>query len=485
MASGQWSTVAAIVAVSLLCFSALFTYYRQQSRTENASQHIPEVGGFSLVTTWSFFAKRQDFLWANFKKTGAQLFRFRVLQHHVVAMQGPEARKVFFSEKALDLLEGVKMFNATGPNMRDIDVAAAEQGNQFLMKQISNLVSKDRLVDVLPAMLKDTDALMAEWATISDKALCRELAEDRDAVSRMSELLDKLEKNGTAAALLLPWFPSPARRARVRNNRALFELVKPFVETRRTATERSSDTIDFLFGVGLAPDNIVEFVLGLINAGYINTGMNVGWNIIYTGMHLEWKEKLSSEVQALLANHTENPSLPIHERLASIPLNVWETELPVMDVVMRETLRMTMGILALRRNLGGDVSVGDKTIHTGEFLAYPIQEVHYDPEIYSDPLAFDPHRFDPGRQEDKRAPLAFLGWGAGRHLCLGMRLAKLEIKLILAMFFLSFEFEVVDAAGQAPKSLPRVDFNDFQRPRPQKGNPCYIKFKRLHSAKDS
>jgi hypothetical protein len=62
-------------------------------------------------------------------------------------MKGLEARKMFFGEKALDLFEGVKIFSYTGPNMRDIDVAAAEQGNQFLMKQFANLVSKDRLVD--------------------------------------------------------------------------------------------------------------------------------------------------------------------------------------------------------------------------------------------------------------------------------------------------------------------------------------------------
>ncbi|KAF8186070.1 cytochrome P450 [Mycena galopus ATCC 62051] len=486
MTSGQWSN-ATIVAVSLLCFSTLFT-------RGNSSQRIPEVGKFPLLTAWLFFAKRRDFLWENFKKTGAQIFRFRVLRHHVVAMKGLEARKMFFNEKALDLFEGVKIFSYTGPNMRDIDVAAAEQGNQFLMKQFANL-------PVLPAMLKDTDALMAQWGAegtldpfkeLNDVVFqltvrmgsCRELAEDRDAVSRMSVFLDNLEKNGTPTAHLLPWFPSPARRAIIRNNRAIFDLVKPFVEIKRAATERSSDTIDLLFEAGFAPDNVVELVLGVINAGYVNTGMNVGWNVIYAGMHPEWKDKLTAEFQALLANHTENLSLPIHERLASIPLNVWETELPIMDVVMRETLRMTMGILALRRNLGADVSVGDKTVHTGEFLAYPMEDVHYDPEIYSDPLAFDPHRFDEGREEDKRAPLAFLGWGGGRHVCLGMRLAKLEVKLILAMFFLTFEFQVVDAAGRAPKSLPRVDFNDLQRsqPRPQKGNPCYIKFKRLPKA---
>jgi sterol 14-demethylase len=87
---------------------------------------------------------------------------------------------------------------------------------------------------------------------------CRELAEDRDAVSRMSVFLDNLEKNGTPTAHLLPWFPSQARRAIVRNNRAIFELVNPFVEIRRAATERRSDTIDLLFEVGFPPDTVVE-----------------------------------------------------------------------------------------------------------------------------------------------------------------------------------------------------------------------------------
>jgi sterol 14-demethylase len=87
---------------------------------------------------------------------------------------------------------------------------------------------------------------------------CRELAEDRDVVSRMSVCLDNLEKNGTPTAHLLPWFPSPARRAIVRNNRALFELVKPFVEARRAATERTTDTIDLLIQAGFPPDNVVE-----------------------------------------------------------------------------------------------------------------------------------------------------------------------------------------------------------------------------------
>lgn len=50
-------------------------------------------------------------------------------------------------------------------------------------------------------------------------------------------------------------------------------------------------------------------------------------------------------------------------------------------------------------------------------------------------------------------------------MCAGMRIAKLEVKLIMALFFLTFEFEVVDSAGEFPKSLPQSDFNEFKRVR--------------------
>lgn len=131
-------------------------------------------------------------------------------------------------------------------------------------------------------------------------------------------------------------------------------------------------------------------------------------------MHPEWKDKVATEIQALLANHTNTISNePLHERLASIPLDVWETEMPMTDSVIRETQRITMGASALRRNLGEDMVVGDKVIPKGDFLVYSLADVHANPDIYPEPSKFDPRRFDAGREEDKRAPNAFLGWGAG------------------------------------------------------------------------
>jgi cytochrome P450 len=53
----------------------------------------------------------------------------------------------------------------------------------------------------------------------------------------------------------------------------------------------------------------------------------------------------------------------------------------------------------------------------------------------------------------------------GRHPCLGMRIAKLEIKLILVLIFAGYEWEIVDKEGKPPKHLPRPDKNDLQQVR--------------------
>jgi hypothetical protein len=41
-----------------------------------------------------------------------------------------------------------------------------------------------------------------------------------------------------------------------------------------------------------------------------------------------------------------------------------------------------------------------------------------------------------------------------------MKIAKLEIKLLLAMMLLGYEYELVDGNGNYPKAVPDQDRND-------------------------
>jgi len=51
----------------------------------------------------------------------------------------------------------------------------------------------------------------------------------------------------------------------------------------------------------------------------------------------------------------------------------------------------------------------------------------------------------------------------GRHPCAGVKIAKLEMKLVLALMLLGCEYELVDGSGKYPVSFPQPDRNDIQQ----------------------
>ena len=48
--------------------------------------------------------------------------------------------------------------------------------------------------------------------------------------------------------------------------------------------------------------------------------------------------------------------------------------------------------------------------------------------MFSRPDEFDPERFAAPREEDKAAPFSFIGFGGGRHGCMGSNFAILQVR---------------------------------------------------------
>ena len=112
------------LAIGLL--TTLFLYRYLVPKDEKGA--IRKLGGFPILTAWSFFTKRHDFIWENFRSDPSPHFKFNVLhvsplslrrwsrtdywrssQHNVVALRGEEARKAFFDNKSLNFTEGFKV----------------------------------------------------------------------------------------------------------------------------------------------------------------------------------------------------------------------------------------------------------------------------------------------------------------------------------------------------------------------------------------
>ncbi|KJA20465.1 hypothetical protein HYPSUDRAFT_43159, partial [Hypholoma sublateritium FD-334 SS-4] len=308
-------------------------------------------------------------------------------------------------------------------------------------------------------------------------ASCDELARDTKEIEKIQELYWVLEKSATPTALLLPWFPGRAKKAKEVATRELYMKFSHYVDLRREAKVPTTDAIDIMIGQGQSNADMIQFILGVIFAGVINTGIQSCWALLFLATNPEWRLKVKAEVDSMIEKHTNTTAgEPLHKRLASVPASVWEDEMPVMDLVIRETLRVISTSTLLRRNVVEDITVSGGVIKQGDFIAYNVTDAHRYPDIYTDADQFDPARFLPGREEDKKSTFAFLGWGVGRHPCTGMKVAKLEIKLVVAMILATYEFDVVDSSGRPSKNLPEHDRNDIHQARPV-GEHVYLKFK--------
>ncbi|KAJ6598530.1 cytochrome P450 [Mycena sp. CBHHK59/15] len=268
------------------------------------------------------------------------------------------------------------------------------------------------------------------------------------------------------AALLLPWLPSPTQRAKERAMKELYTMLYAYVDARCCAPP-SSDTIDALLAEGMPTDSIIGMSgieqpppPGINRESPVTTRTSTNahecWILLYLGTSPPWKAR------------------PLHMRAALIPAYAWEDTLPIADTVIRETLHLTMGGVTLRRNRLHDVVIGAQTIPCGMFLGYPLMDVCLDPQIYADPLKFDPRRYVAGRAEDKGAPLAYLDC---RCPCAAKRVTQLEMKLVLELLLFGFEYDVVDAAGRPVGALLQPDRNDLQMERPL--HSCNVSFKRV------
>jgi len=188
--------------------------------------------------------------------------------------------------------------------------------------------------------------------------------------------------------------------------------------------------------------------------------------LVDLAIHPEWREKCKREIQGLLSRHLGDslPSATLSEKLGAIPVSAWEDELPVIEACIRESLRLSITILALRRNLGEDMKLSGKVVRRGDFLLYSLADAHFNPDYYP-----EPHKYDPGRWLRPDPPpntaYPFLGWGVSRHPCTGMKVAKMEMKLILAMFLMRYEFDLVDEIGRFPNPLPVPNRNDIHQVR--------------------
>ncbi len=207
----------------------------------------------------------------------------------------------------------------------------------------------------------------------------------------------------------------------VRARRTLDGLLRAIIARRRTAAPRL-DALGALLaatdeaGAPLGEDEIVAQLLLLLWAGHDTVTSLLTW-IVY---ELDRHPAIAAELRAELLAVAPAGLAPEHLR-----------QLPALDRVLREAERLHPPAAGGFRGVRAPFAWGGYRIPAGWNVMYSIVHTHHDPALFADPARFDPARFAAPRSEGRHA-FSMIGFGAGPRVCLGLAMAQMEMRIIVA-----------------------------------------------------
>ncbi|MHB8695117.1 MAG: cytochrome P450 [Solirubrobacteraceae bacterium] len=147
----------------------------------------------------------------------------------------------------------------------------------------------------------------------------------------------------------------------------------------------------------------------------------------YLAKYPEWQERLRAESLAL-----GKPSIGYDDL----------DQLPSMDLVFRETLRMNAPVGMIARAALKDTEIDGYYIPKGTRMMLGIFATQRMEPWWNDPDRFDPERFTPERLQDASHRFAWMPFGGNVHKCIGMHFGGMEVKAILHQLLLRFSWQV-------------------------------------------
>ncbi|XP_013394387.1 cytochrome P450 3A4 [Lingula anatina] len=183
-------------------------------------------------------------------------------------------------------------------------------------------------------------------------------------------------------------------------------------------------------------------------AGYGTANDTLGYTSYLLATHPEVQQRLLEEIDDVLQG-----AEPTYDNVS---------KLTYLEQVINESMRLYPVGLRQDRVPTRDTTVNGLFIPKGTVVIIPIYAIHMDPEKYPDPEKFDPERFTP-EAKAKRNPFCYLPFGMGPRSCIGMRLALLEMKIILVKVLQNFTLKTC-AETQIPLVLSKSDAMRPEKP---------------------
>ena len=301
--------------------------------------------------------------------------------------------------------------------------------------------------------------------TAASALLGREVRES--LFEKVSQLIHDLDAGMLPISVMFPYLPIPAH---ARRDRARIQLVKIFskvIAQRRASGVHEVDVLQafmdarYKSGRGLTDEEITGMLIAVLFGGQHTSSITSAWTGLLLHAHKGYLGPVLEEQKASIKKYGGKLDF---ESVG---------ELDVLHRSVKEALRMFPPLIMLMRYTHEDFSV---TTRTGETYNIPKGHVvvtspatsHMLPHVYKDPAKFDPDRFGPGREEDKKQPFSFIGFGGGRHGCMGETFGYMQVKVIWSVLLRNFEIELAQ-----PLNVP-----DYECMVVGPKGPCNIRYKR-------
>ncbi|CAG8554126.1 3316_t:CDS:2 [Cetraspora pellucida] len=173
----------------------------------------------------------------------------------------------------------------------------------------------------------------------------------------------------------------------------------------------------------LTHQELISQVMTLLIAGHETTSGTLSFALYFLAKNPDVQDSLRKEVLDVLTDRNHYPTLDEIERLKYL------------ECVFKETLRI----------IPPDEIMNGYFIPKKTPLWIPIYAIHHDPLVWGeDAEYFNPSRWLNPEIKSKVTNNTFLPFGAGPKNCLGMKMAHLEFKSILAVLIRNFEFKLVE-----------------------------------------
>jgi sterol 14-demethylase len=465
----------AIPAVVLLVFiiSTFFNKKRPSNAPPTATVGAPIIGNYI-----EFGKNPVHFMQEATKKFG-RIFTVNMVGKHLTFLIGPECSAPFY-QLGDDKMSQNEVYGFMTPVFGNGVVYSAEPKKRTQQMQcaanglraarlkvyVSKIEDEMRLYlkENLKAQTGEVNLLdILSELTILTASRCLHGDDVRENMfAEVSRIYHDLDKGITPISFFFPYAPIPAHNKRDKARLEMVNIFSKIIRARRQEDEAKSAArtdllqlfIDFMYkedGTPLTDDQITGLLIALLFAGQHTSSITSTWTTFLLMFNPQCLTKVAEEQQRVLG---ERANRDFGGDISKVPLDFdLIGDMEYLQNCIKETLRMYPPLIMLMRMAMEDIETtlnGEKyIIPKGDIcITSPALSGRLD-DVFERSNNFEPDRFGPERNEQK-TPFAYLGFGAGRHACIGQQFGLLQVKTIMSILVRNYKFESVDQVIPEP-----------------------------------